>query len=102
MVISSHPTWMRGLKGNMSKEIPVAATVASYVDAWIESLMNNLKRAHVVVASYVDAWIESLELLCNQSAQRQSHPTWMRGLKVDDFGDGYQAAGRRILRGCVD
>ena len=52
--------WMRGLKVSRSRfRCPPRITVASYVDAWIESAAETDKPVDISVASYVDAWIES-------------------------------------------
>ena len=55
----SHPTWVRGLKFDVSDLISCILLVAPYMGAWIEIL---IKIAYPVlqvsVAPYMGAWIE--------------------------------------------
>ena len=52
------------------------------------------------VAPYVGAWIETRWSDIRVRAQK-SHPTWVRGLKLDGVEQRSFAVGR-TLRGCVD
>ena len=77
----SHPTWVRGLKlAQISFSVP-PEDVAPYVGAWIETnILVHLSCRHCV-APYVGAWIETILTLWYIKIQ-QSHPTWVRGLKL--------------------
>ena len=55
--------------------------VAPYVGAWIETLLTGNITLAASVAPYVGAWIETL-LSFNYTLYKQSHPTWVRGLKL--------------------
>ena len=56
--------------------------VAPYVGAWIETDIVGLHRIKNKVAPYVGAWIETL-LSGKASLVGASHPTWVRGLKLN-------------------
>ena len=52
------------------------------------------------VAPYVGAWIETAQTFAAIEAGK-SHPTWVRGLKLQFVCDDDVSLGR-TLRGCVD
>ena len=51
--------WVRGLKLVAKWKVTVAANVAPYVGAWIETDASNPGRDVSLVAPYVGAWIET-------------------------------------------
>ena len=74
--------------------------VASFTDAWIETALTAPQQGIAPVASFTDAWIETLWEL-SQSAKRRSHLLQMRGLKPKLSND-YMFSYRRIFYRCVD
>ena len=42
-----------------TKKATNEATVASFTDAWIETLMKRMRQYMMLVASFTDAWIET-------------------------------------------
>ena len=78
MLLTSHPTWVRGLK-------------------------HSLKRQTLELGLSHPTWVRGLKQASRTNGKRmaQSHPTWVRGLK-----HGKECAERmqtcRTLRGCVD
>ena len=79
----------------------VEYAVAPYVGAWIETWAEKAYRRILWVAPYVGAWIETLNTIAQSSRQRESHPTWVRGLKPSHRLH-YPHSLCRTLRGCVD
>ena len=77
--MSSHPTWVRGLKFDKAAEH--ALTVVSH-PTWVRGLKCILRPilAHSAVAPHVGAWIE-ISYTCVYMCVTMSHPTWVRGLK---------------------
>ena len=57
------------------------AAVAPCVGAWIETIAALMWDSAGVVAPCVGAWIETL-LSESSRQQTQSHPVWVRGLKL--------------------
>ncbi len=57
--VESHPTWVRGLKRDMSF-LNTKCFVAPYVGAWIETVEALGTLSEVKVAPYVGAWIETV------------------------------------------
>ena len=55
--------------------------VASFTDAWIETMYIELKEGTCIVASFTDAWIETSSQIIHY-APIQSHLLQMRGLKL--------------------
>ncbi len=55
--------------------------VASYMDAWIEIIQHIPICLSKLVASYMDAWIE-IKYTNGCAYGIESHPIWMRGLKL--------------------
>ena len=51
---------MRGLKLNRTTAILNNRRVASFTDAWIETLIWALMKMMLLVASFTDAWIETI------------------------------------------
>ena len=69
--------------------------------AWIEMGLNKTALWQKYVAPHVGAWIEIYDLQIIYP-KPQSHPTWVRGLKLGgDEGIRTQGGGR-TPRGCVD
>ena len=58
--------------------------VAPNVGAWIETVIKKNHNDRQIVAPYVGAWIET-DLLEALACYPLSHPTWVRGLKLQ-FG----------------
>ena len=56
--LRSHLLQMRGLKLHLFL-LHLHIIVASFTDAWIETVMSRLKDAGLNVASFTDAWIET-------------------------------------------
>ena len=50
---------MRGLKHVHDVQIPHTRDVASFTDAWIETIGANKRQKRAIVASFTDAWIET-------------------------------------------
>ena len=50
---------MRGLKHRIHAPFPAGSVVASFTDAWIETLHNRTTQNPPLVASFTDAWIET-------------------------------------------
>ena len=74
--------------------------VAPYVGAWIETVLgcldDNRTKSH-------PTWVRGLKLDIGDRviSDRGSHPTWVRGLKLEShLSITLQAS--RTLRGCVD
>ncbi len=98
--IQSHPTWVRGLKLRNGKTQKDGNIVASYMGAWIETANGSNNKIQIRVASYMGAWIET-EYHESTGHKKKSHPTWVRGLKLNLLTLSKNDL-RRILHGCVD
>ena len=59
--------------------------VAPLVGAWIETADTDNSTPPSFVAPLVGAWIETL-ILCTRLINHRSHPSWVRGLKLNLFG----------------
>ena len=57
--MESHLLQMRGLKRNRNRNASRCKSVASFTDAWIETLNKCILSFYVEVASFTDAWIET-------------------------------------------
>ncbi len=122
MLRVSHPTWVRGLKLYVPSHalllprrilhgcvdwnikcyiVGIFTYVASYMGAWIETVILINKIVDKYVASYMGAWIETW-FIASISNMILSHPTWVRGLKRCLYLWDKQLLLRRILHGCVD
>ena len=77
--VESHLLQMRGLKPVIPFTI-LAAKVASFTDAWIETVYFLASDGGLIVASFTDAWIETSASAFNPMAYL-SHLLQMRGLK---------------------
>ena len=55
--------------------------VASFTDAWIETVIRKLLRVVLMVASFTDAWIETTHFYLFRVRASVSHLLQMRGLK---------------------
>ena len=75
----SHPTWVRGLKHRLWFRSYQRQCVASYMGAWIETLLQKVRYPSWHVASYMGAWIETCF-----------------------FESNAKSCSGRILHGCVD
>ena len=82
---SSHPVWVRGLKHELLRSFPLKKKVAPRVGAWIETPTNWYIFKSNSVAPRVGAWIETLTSLLDLNSWHQSHPVWVRGLKLTCF-----------------
>ena len=76
----SHLLQMRGLKPIATYSTP-GAVVASFTDAWIETITFRRRGISEIVASFTDAWIETLKFGCHLT-YGLSHLLQMRGLKL--------------------
>ena len=73
---------MRGLKPRRKPYRSKIDTVASFTDAWIETICSTVDMLCQTVASFTDAWIETK----GQEALdfiKKSHLLQMRGLKLN-------------------
>ena len=57
-------------------------SVASFTDAWIETMLTEVKALDKKVPSFTDAWIETLCWLLDMMVRLRSHLLQMRGLKL--------------------
>ena len=55
--LGSHLTWVRGLKLPKSQYGDIAAVVAPYVGAWVETINWNMIYILLVVGPYLGAWV---------------------------------------------
>ena len=74
--------------------------VAPLVGAWIETWYYDYKMYRQTVAPLVGAWIETC-ITFFVLHDVQSHPSWVRGLKLKKYGL-YETFLCRTPRGCVD
>ena len=72
---------MRGLKLNRKVSLSLKL-VASFTDAWIETIKSLTIKPKSYVASFTDAWIETESIIAIRESGR-SHLLQMRGLKLD-------------------
>ena len=73
---------MRGLKQIMQILIGQTGFVASFTDAWIETLATLKQSKYRLVASFTDAWIETYKTSAVlEKSMKPSHLLQMRGLK---------------------
>ena len=79
----SHPTRVRGLKGEAVSRFMGAGSVAPHAGAWIESSSPPPACQETQVAPHAGAWIESFSPLLLVNGRSTSHPTRVRGLKDD-------------------
>ena len=75
--------------------------VAPRVGAWIETHSNPRSRGFPPVAPRVGAWIETKSNAPTNTVTRESHPVWVRGLKLACLIVMRQN-NRRTPCGCVD
>ena len=71
---------MRGLKRNATRRREPIRGVASFTDAWIETLFEQCSQQLYRVASFTDAWIETVND-SGHTVTTVSHLLQMRGLK---------------------
>ena len=57
--------------------------VTPFVGVWIETESIGLAYQLALVTPFVGVWIETLHKLRCYPAQRQSHPSWVCGLKLN-------------------
>ena len=74
--------------------------VASFTDAWIETLIVRVASWVILVASFTDAWIETSVNRAHYPSY-QSHLLQMRGLKLT-YSIVIIFTYRRIFYRCVD
>ena len=74
--------------------------VASFTDAWIETMVERGDVTFEKVASFTDAWIETEDFERRDNGN-QSHLLQMRGLKPKNE-HGYETLRSRIFYRCVD
>ena len=73
--------WVRGLKPIVRSWRSIS-TVAPYVGAWIETRLHPASTIPYHVAPYVGAWIETRGDNNGVVKVVESHPMWVRGLKL--------------------
>ena len=77
--------------------------VASFTDAWIETMIGDIQKASIeIVASFTDAWIETrLEIRAANNCQRVASFTdaWIETTQVREIR---KLAACRVLHGRVD
>ena len=73
---------MRGLKQLKPAKGKKKPLVASFTDAWIETIRFYWFRVRASVASFTDAWIETCTTPTNHDWKYVSHLLQMRGLKL--------------------
>ena len=78
--VGSHLLQMRGLKPSLYHLIKQYCCVASFTDAWIETVNTSTGVLGFSVESFTDAWIETFTVN-NRRAYPKSHLLQMRGLK---------------------
>ena len=74
--------WVRGLKQVTCADGQTRFVVAPHVGAWIETQIILSERFSEVVAPHVGAWIETVFPRCRDFGRIESHPMWVRGLKL--------------------
>ena len=97
--MESHLLQMRGLK-HVNMSVALILSVASFTDAWIETLPAHRSCKNHPVASFTDAWIETPDTI-RLYAPGKSHLLQMRGLKLT-FIRTNRAKKSRIFYRCVD
>ena len=99
----SHPTWMRGLKPDVPVNDPDGNPVASYMDAWIKTLLLGCGRIVAITFQSHPSRVRGLKsiVILPYCSMLESHPFGMCGLKYPSDG-GSNCLCSRILRGCVD
>ena len=90
---------MRGLKP-ISSDDKSSPIVASFTDAWIETIIDAVITEYQLVASFTDAWIET-GFSAEDIATMVSHLLQMRGLKQRRCAC-MGASFSRIFYRCVD
>ena len=75
-------------------------TVAPRVGAWIETVIGTFNAVAIFVAPRVGAWIETFDIRW-QTECSESHPVWVRGLKLCAQLNTQAQSGRTPC-GCVD
>ena len=91
---------MRGLKHVVTPSGVEPSHVAPLVGAWIETSASTEHNDHRAVAPLVGAWIETQSQKVDFISEK-SHPSWVRGLKLETGGDLTPFISR-TPRGCVD
>ena len=86
--MESHLLQMRGLK-LLFHLLMSLVRVASFTDAWIETLGSQAGLATCFVASFTDAWIET-DAGGEDVLTPLSHLLQMRGLKPPKLSNGYK------------
>ena len=97
MAYLSHLLQMRGLKQEGGALKPSGLGVASFTDAWIETLPSIILLKPLKVASFTDAWIETFQSFI-QTYQNWSHLLQMRGLKPVEIAEMNQRRGSHLLQ----
>ena len=80
-LVTSHPSWVRGLKSAVSIDAIAHVSVAPFVGAWIEIFEQLTGGLSKQVAPFVGAWIEIRIQVKMFTLKFRSHPSWVRGLK---------------------
>ena len=96
----SHLLQMRGLKRNVNAYQRYLERVASFTDAWIETISEGVIDKPETVASFTDAWIETF-FEVSALIFFVSHLLQMRGLKQNGIGVDIIDFSRIFYR-CVD
>ena len=99
--LTSHPTWVRGLKLILSKN-RINGRMSH--PTWVRGLKHQSLPTGKHPYESHPTWVRGLKRPLARNVgfhTPRSHPTWVRGLKLL-ICPNYDAFGRRTLRGCVD
>ena len=102
LVMTSHPSWVCGLKPPVTIFLNSVNKVTPFVGVWIETYLCSMKKEIIKVTPFVGVWIETeanilnspnlsvtpfvgvwIETLTNKRVDSYdtSHPSWVCGLK---------------------
>jgi len=92
---------MRGLKSIYFYDNRIPFVVASFMDAWIEIIIDCVASSIALVASFMDAWIEIHDLCLSQAPESVASfmDAW---IEIRDVIGSRVIINCRILYGCVD
>ena len=94
-VASFTDAWIETLGTKKMKKMKI---VASFTDAWIETDNSLNDGIEIYVASFTDAWIETLISLKIHLSLSLSHLLQMRGLKQDRQSNTYKLIWSHLLQ----
>ena len=79
-MLQSPPSWRRGLKQVTAAKYINEPNVASFLEAWIETIFSTDYSHSIRVASFLEAWIET-PTQSMTFCRIVSPPSWRCGLK---------------------